>query len=285
MDRITSTTGGSTAALLPGGLDEYFLRTDSNGESVPLTDALGSIIAMTGASGTMNTTYWYSPYGLTTIAGVASGNSTQYAGRENDQTSLYYCRARYYSPEIGRFISQDPSGLAAGLNLYEYAGDDPVNFDDPLGLNSRPSGPAGGGFPPVCTFLVCMTFGGNPAPTPPNNPGPANPSDNPNPCPPSSDPPTTAIGALATDFHEVAGPVDISEANGFMFFISGGLVVAGTSVLVGGCGDLGADVVTCLPSLALAGEAYLGAAAAATDGIYTFQTATLPAWDKWSCGD
>ena len=43
--------------------------------------------------------------------------------------------ARYYQPAIGRFISQDPLGLASGsVNSYEYAGDDPVSANDPSGL-------------------------------------------------------------------------------------------------------------------------------------------------------
>jgi uncharacterized protein RhaS with RHS repeats len=39
----------------------------------------------------------------------------------------------YYAPELGRFISRDPAGLGGGANLYAYAGDDPVNFSDPMG--------------------------------------------------------------------------------------------------------------------------------------------------------
>jgi RHS repeat-associated protein len=58
--------------------------------------------------------------------GAASGHSGQYTGRENNQTGLYYYRARYYSPSLRRFISEDPIGLAGGINAYAYAGDDPV---------------------------------------------------------------------------------------------------------------------------------------------------------------
>jgi RHS repeat-associated protein len=57
------------------------------------------------------------------------------AGREYDQeTKLYYMRARYYDPQLGRFLSEDPAGIAAGLNLYTYAGNDPINQRDPSGL-------------------------------------------------------------------------------------------------------------------------------------------------------
>ena len=43
-------------------------------------------------------------------------------------------RRRYYLPAIGRFISRDPIGITGGLNIYAYAGDDPVDFSDPTGL-------------------------------------------------------------------------------------------------------------------------------------------------------
>jgi len=175
MNRVTETSAGSTASLLPGGLDEYFMRTDSSGTSVPLTNALGSTIAMTNSTGAIATTYWYSPYGITTVTGATSGNSSQYAGRENDQTGLYFYRARYYSPEIGRFISQDPAGLSAGLNLYAYAGDDPVDYRDPLGLDR------GAGY----------GFGANPGMGPDGGSGdPAGPSDPSGPSSPPQGPPT-----------------------------------------------------------------------------------------------
>jgi RHS repeat-associated protein len=51
-------------------------------------------------------------------------------------TGLYYYRARYYSPAWGRFISDDPLGLGAGMNVYLYGYDNPLNFIDPWGLNS-----------------------------------------------------------------------------------------------------------------------------------------------------
>ncbi|MCK6591767.1 MAG: RHS domain-containing protein [Polyangiaceae bacterium] len=52
---------------------------------------------------------------------------------EDEETGLYYNRFRYYDPESGRYISQDPIRLLGGLISYGYA-DDPVSWTDPLGL-------------------------------------------------------------------------------------------------------------------------------------------------------
>lgn len=51
----------------------------------------------------------------------------------DDETGLHYNLFRYYVPECGRFVSQDPIGLAGGINLYQYA-PNPLSWIDPLGL-------------------------------------------------------------------------------------------------------------------------------------------------------
>ena len=50
------------------------------------------------------------------------------------ETALYHMGARYYDPQLGRWLSEDPAGIAGGLNLYAYAGNDPVNGRDPSGM-------------------------------------------------------------------------------------------------------------------------------------------------------
>jgi len=64
----------------------------------------------------------------------ASDSPFQYTGSENDNTDLYYYRARYYSPELQRFISEDPIGLLGGINFFIYVGNNSVNSKDPFGL-------------------------------------------------------------------------------------------------------------------------------------------------------
>ena len=59
----------------------------------------------------------------------------RFHAREADpQTGLYYVRARWYDPELARFVSEDPLGLEGGLNPYVFAGNSPVNGRDPSGL-------------------------------------------------------------------------------------------------------------------------------------------------------
>jgi RHS repeat-associated protein len=64
-----------------------------------------------------------------------------YTGREQDEyTGLYYYRARFYDPQIGRFISEDPIGFRGGINWYAYVGNNPLGFTDPLGLMGADNG-------------------------------------------------------------------------------------------------------------------------------------------------
>jgi RHS repeat-associated protein len=59
---------------------------------------------------------------------------------KRDKTGTWYRRNRSYDPATGRFTQEDPIGLAGGLNLYGFAGGDPVNFSDPFGLCKNPLG-------------------------------------------------------------------------------------------------------------------------------------------------
>jgi RHS repeat-associated protein len=126
----------ASANLLTGGVDEYFQRTDSAGGRSFLTDALGSTLALADSTGTVQTSYTFEPFGNTTATGAATTNSFAYTGRELDPTGLYFYRARYYSPTLQRFISEDPLGLKAGPHAYAYAWNNPINLVDPLGLES-----------------------------------------------------------------------------------------------------------------------------------------------------
>lgn len=134
---IQETVGSNVYPILTGpGIDERYARSEPAGRYYFLTDNLGSTIALTNSSANITQSYSYEPYGEVTSTGT-SNNLYQYTGRENDGTGLYYYRARYYSPTLKRFISEDPIGFAAGLNSYAYVDDDPLDDVDPSGLSRR----------------------------------------------------------------------------------------------------------------------------------------------------
>ncbi len=126
--------GTPSANLLTGGIDEVFSRANTSATQSLLTDGLGSTVALLDSAGLPQTEYTYEPFGNTGTSGPASANSSQYTGRENDGTGLYYYRARYYSPTLQRFISEDPAEFGGGdSNLYAYVSNSPSNFTDPSG--------------------------------------------------------------------------------------------------------------------------------------------------------
>jgi len=132
------TQGSTVNPVLVGlGVDERFARNDVNGRTYFLTDQINSTIALTGPSGAIKQKYSYDPYGNVTASDTTTGftNPYQYTGREADTEELYYYRARYYSPMMGGFISEDPIGFAGGQpSFYAYVGGNPANSVDPLGL-------------------------------------------------------------------------------------------------------------------------------------------------------
>jgi YD repeat-containing protein len=81
--------GVASANMLVGGVDAVLMRTDSSGASSIIADPLGSTIALTDSS-----QYKYEPFGITTISGSNSSNTSQFTARENDGSGLYYYRAR-----------------------------------------------------------------------------------------------------------------------------------------------------------------------------------------------
>jgi RHS repeat-associated protein len=99
-------------------------------------DALQSVTGLSGHDGGVLQTIKYGPYGDKTVtSGSDNLNFLHFTGREEDiDSGLYYFRARYYDPAIGRFISEDPKGFKAGVNFYAYTGNNPINYNDPLGL-------------------------------------------------------------------------------------------------------------------------------------------------------
>jgi RHS repeat-associated protein len=98
-------------------------------------DTLSSVTALSNPAGALANTYTFDSFGNATASTGTLTNPFQYTGRDNDsETGLYYYRARYFDPRVGRFISEDPLGVRDHLNMYAYVRNNPINFDDPLGL-------------------------------------------------------------------------------------------------------------------------------------------------------
>ena len=134
---VQELNGSSVIAnLLAGaGIDEYLTRTDTSGSSYFLADSLSSTVALSDDSGAVAASYTYTPFGETSRGGNATSNTFDYTGREDDGTGLKYYRARYYSPKLQRFISEDP--VRTTINLYGYVGNRPLLATDPFGLYSE----------------------------------------------------------------------------------------------------------------------------------------------------
>ncbi|REJ91991.1 MAG: RHS repeat-associated core domain-containing protein [Planctomycetota bacterium] len=111
-----------------------------------------SVVALTDdtSTGVILERYTYNSYGVPmrldpdgTLHGAKwyysdVGNQYLFTGRRWDSWlgGLYYYRARYYSPYLGRFISRDPIEYGDGPNMYAYVGSGPLTKVDPRGLQT-----------------------------------------------------------------------------------------------------------------------------------------------------
>ncbi|RMR09483.1 Rhs protein [Pseudomonas syringae pv. primulae] len=102
----------------------YYYHTDQIGTPLEMTDAEGQIV-------------WQAKYrawgAVEKLVVNEVEQNLRFQGQYFDvETGLHYNTFRYYDPEIGRFTTQDPIGLAGGFNLYQYA-PSPIGWIDPLG--------------------------------------------------------------------------------------------------------------------------------------------------------
>jgi RHS repeat-associated protein len=115
--------------LVRDGEDIYFVHHDANRNVTELTDATGTLAAH----------YEYAPFGkLTAQSGpYATTNPFRFSSEYFDaETGLVYYNFRYYSPELGRWMSRDPIEEDGGIGLFLSYNNDPINRTDQLGLLS-----------------------------------------------------------------------------------------------------------------------------------------------------
>ncbi len=103
-----------------------------------LFDALGSVVDITSDVGTLLAMYQYDAWGNTRNEAGSSANRFGFTGHEHDdETGLIYAKARFYDPQLGRFLSHDPVDgdltNPPSLHRYLYAFQNPTVFVDPDG--------------------------------------------------------------------------------------------------------------------------------------------------------
>jgi RHS repeat-associated protein len=117
------------------GIDEPLGELRAGIPSYYESDGLGSVTSLTNASATIAATYGYDAFGNLLVSTGSVTNPFRYTAREADtETGLYYYRARFYDPTVGRFLSGDQIGNDEGSNLYTYVRNAPIQFRDPTGL-------------------------------------------------------------------------------------------------------------------------------------------------------
>jgi RHS repeat-associated protein len=117
------------------GIDEPLAQVASGSTSYYHGYGVGSITSLTAATGTIAATYTYDAFGGLITSTGSGTNTLRYTGREFDpETGIYFFRARYFDPLVGRFLSEDRIGNDEGSNLFIYVRNRPVQFRDPTGL-------------------------------------------------------------------------------------------------------------------------------------------------------
>lgn len=134
--RDRNSDGGAVEYLNGPGTDDRLRQSDAPGALYFLSDHLRSTTTLTDALGSVIEQESYDSFG----DGVGSARTRyEFTGRERDQaTGLYYYRARWYDPQTGRFLGEDPAGFKAGANFYAYVLNDPLGKVDPTGLDGAP---------------------------------------------------------------------------------------------------------------------------------------------------
>jgi RHS repeat-associated protein len=129
----TASDGTSYSVLAGRSIDSHLAVSQLNGQILfGLADGINSTVATVDQNGTQQSQFLYEPYGQTTTAGKYP---FQFAGRTPVNENLYYNRARFYDSQSGRLLSEDPTGMRGGPNLYQYGANNPLKYLDPTGLD------------------------------------------------------------------------------------------------------------------------------------------------------
>jgi RHS repeat-associated protein len=139
---IAEYSGGTLLANYTHGVGLVSMSPSGQSPRYYLYDGTGHASELVDAAGVVANRYRFLPFGEALSAEETVPNAfkfgAQYGLRDNG-AGLVSMRARFYSPDLGRFISRDPA-FADPVNAYIYAGNDPVNFYDATGTTEEPLG-------------------------------------------------------------------------------------------------------------------------------------------------
>src|SRR5881392_3025113 len=131
----TNASGAVVARYSQGvNIDEPLAMLRSGATSFYHADGLGTITSLANTSGTLAQTYTFDSFGKQTASSGSLTNPFKFTARESDtETNLYFYRARYYDPNPGRFLTEDPIRFRGGINFYSYSKNRPTLLRDPSG--------------------------------------------------------------------------------------------------------------------------------------------------------
>lgn len=137
----SDTSGQVQARYENNGRHPVSMWSKNDGNQALHQDALGSIVATTDSSGALKSETIYDAFGNITTQTGSSANKFGYTGHQMDnETGLIYFQARYYDPQLGRFITQDPFEgdwmTPMSLHHYLYAYGNPTVYIDLNGYAS-----------------------------------------------------------------------------------------------------------------------------------------------------
>ena len=118
--------------------DRPLVQLDSLGNPSYLhPNHLGAPLKATNETGTVVWAADSEPFGKTSLVNPSVSVNLRLPGQYYDaETGLHYNYFRDYDPSLGRYLESDPIGLKGGINTYAYVGNNPINWVDPLGLES-----------------------------------------------------------------------------------------------------------------------------------------------------
>ncbi|WP_347324087.1 RHS repeat domain-containing protein, partial [Paenibacillus wenxiniae] len=132
------TSNGTISSYIRG--DRVLVKKDLTNQKdyYYLYNGHGDVVQMAGTDGSLVNSYQYDEWGNLTQQKETVANEFKYAGETYDaETGLYYLKARYYDPNVGRFLNEDTVegqiDNPLSLNIYSYVQGNPLRYTDPTG--------------------------------------------------------------------------------------------------------------------------------------------------------